>query len=84
MSICLSALYILHVTRSAVQGMGNTVLPMVSGIVEFCLRVGLAFLVGWTGYQNGIFGAEVSAWFGAAIFLAFSYLHGIRKLMKSE
>ena len=36
MSICLPVLYLLHVTRSAVQGMGDTVLPMVSGIAEFC------------------------------------------------
>ena len=40
MSVCLPALYILHVTRSAVQGMGNTVLPMVSGIAEFVMRTG--------------------------------------------
>ena len=38
MSVCLPILYILHVTRSAIQGMGNTILPMVSGIAEFIMR----------------------------------------------
>lgn len=82
MSFSLPALYLLYVFLSALQGMGRTVATMVSGIVEFVLRVSLAFLVGWSGYQNGIFGAEVSAWFGAAVFLAVSYFRGIRKLMK--
>ena len=38
MSLFLPVLYILHVTRSAIQGMGNTVLPMASGIAEFVMR----------------------------------------------
>ena len=38
MSVCLPILYILHITRSAIQGMGNTVLPLVSGIAEFVMR----------------------------------------------
>ena len=42
MSICLAILYVLHVTRSCIQGMGNTVLPMVSGIAEFVMRTGAA------------------------------------------
>ena len=82
MSFSLPALYLLYVFLSALQGMGRTVATMVSGIIEFILRVSLAFLVGWSGYQNGIFGAEGSAWFGAAVFLAGSYFRGIRKLMK--
>ena len=73
MSICLPALYILHVTRSAVQGMGNTVLPMVSGIVEFIMRTGGVLLLPvWMG-ENGIFIAEVLAWAGADVLLIPSY-----------
>ena len=59
--------------------MGRTVPAMVSGIIEFILRVGLALIVGATGFELGIFGAEVSAWFGAAIFLMVSYYRCIRK-----
>ena len=32
MSVFLPILYVLHVTRSCIQGLGNTLLPMVSGI----------------------------------------------------
>ena len=73
MSICLPILYILHVTRSAVQGMGNTVLPMVSGIAEFIMRtVGVLMLPALVGYY-GIFVAEILAWFGADLILLPSY-----------
>lgn len=78
MSISLPVLYLLYAYQSALQGMGNTVVPMVSGIIEFALRVGISTIIGITGYQNGIFGAEVSAWFGAAIFLMLCYYRSIR------
>lgn len=84
MSVSLPVLYLLYVFLSALQGLGRTVATMVSGIVEFVLRVGFAMLVGWSGFEAGIFGAEVSAWFGAAAFLSVSYLRCIRKLQKSE
>lgn len=73
MSICLPILYILHVTRSGVQGMGNTVLPMVSGIAEFIMRTGGVLLLPAVIGENGIFVAEVLAWAGADLILIPSY-----------
>lgn len=80
MAVSLPMLYLLYVYLSALQGMGNGVMPMLSGILEFCLRVGLSSLVAYTGYRNGIFAAEVSAWYGAAIFLTISYYRQIRRI----
>ena len=79
MSICLPVLYVLHVTRSAVQGLGNTVLPMVSGIAEFIMRTGGVLLLPAFLGENGIFIAEVLAWFGADLILVPSYFLTIRK-----
>lgn len=73
MSLCLPILYILHVTRSAVQGMGNTVLPMVSGIAEFIMRTGGVLLLPAFIGETGIFLAEVLAWVGADMILIPSY-----------
>ena len=73
MSVCLPVLYVLHVTRSAVQGMGNTVLPMVSGIAEFIMRTGGVLFLPPLLNENGIFIAEVLAWAGADIILIPSY-----------
>ena len=82
MSLCLPILYVLHVTRSAVQGMGNTVLPMVSGISEFFMRTGGVLLLPAFMGENGVFVAEVLAWFGADLILIPSYFYCIRKISK--
>lgn len=73
MSLALSALYLLYVYRSALQGMGNTVIPMLSGILEFIMRTGM--VLGLTAFvgSDGIFWAEISAWIGAAVLLGISY-----------
>lgn len=83
MSVCLPILYILHVTRSAVQGMGNTVLPMVSGIAEFVMRtVGVLLLPALMG-ENGIFAAEVLAWFGADLILVPSFFLMLKRISRT-
>lgn len=83
MSLFLPVLYILHVTRSAIQGMGNTVLPMVSGIAEFVMRTLTSYLLPLAVGQNGIFFAEIMAWLGADVILITSYFVTIRKLEKN-
>ena len=81
MSSCLPVLYLLYVYLSAIQGTGNTVVPMISGIVEFTMRVGMSLMIGYTGFQNGIFAAEVVAWTGAATYLYINYRRIIRKIV---
>lgn len=80
MSLCLPVLYILHVVRSAIQGMGNTVLPMVSGISEFVMRTGGVLLLPALISYRGVFWAEVLAWLGADLILVPGYFYLIRKL----
>ncbi len=82
MSVCLPVLYLLHVSRSAVQGMGNTLLPMVSGIAEFIMRTGGVLLLPALMGQTGIFWAEVLAWLGADLILIPSYFITFRKISK--
>lgn len=79
MSICLPILYILHVTRSAIQGMGNTVLPMVSGIAEFIMRALTAIFLPMLIGEKGIFFAEITAWIGADVILVTSYFLVMKK-----
>ncbi len=73
MSVCLPILYMLHIYRSALMGLGDTVIPMCSGIVEMVVRIGVAVLLPLVMGQEGIFYAEVGAWTGAAILLVISY-----------
>ena len=73
MSAFLPVLYILHVYRSSLQGMGDTVMPMVSGLAEFAMRTGAALLLpALIGYW-GVFYAEVLAWTGADVILLVGY-----------
>lgn len=83
MSAFLPVLYYLHVTRSCIQGLGNTVLPMLSGFAEFFMRTGAALLLPRLMGQEGIFYAEIAAWAGADVILFFSFAFCIRKIRRS-
>ncbi len=82
MSVCLPVLYMLHIYRSALMGLGDTVVPMISGFVEMAVRIGVALLLPIVMGQEGIFYAEVGAWTGAAILLVSAYyarMHGLSR-----
>lgn len=78
-------LYVLYVFRSTLQGLGDTVSPMLSGIAEFVMRTGCVLLLPlWLGAE-GIFYAEVLAWTGADLVLIPSCIWALRhRLTKSD
>lgn len=45
MSSMLLILYMLHIYRNALQGMGDTIIPMISGIVELSMRISVALFL---------------------------------------
>lgn len=73
-------LYILYVTRSCIQGMGNSLLPMISSIVQLVMRIGYALLLPPLIGESGVFYGEVCAWLGADLLLACSYFYCMKKL----
>ena len=79
MAIFLWVLYLLYVYRSAIQGLGNTLIPLASGIAEFVMRVSVALLLPKLIGEDGIFYAEICAWTSAAVLLFISYMIIIRK-----
>lgn len=84
MSITLSVLYMLHIYRSALMGLGDTVMPMASGIMEFLMRISVALFLPLLIGQEGIFYAESAAWAGAAVLLVLSYFVRMRKVKIKE
>lgn len=72
-------LYILYVTRSCIQGMENSLLPMISSIVQLVMRTGCALLLPALIGESGVFYGEVCAWLGADLLLAFSYFYCMKK-----
>ncbi len=68
-------LYTLYIVRSALQGIGNTIVPMISSAGQLIMRVFCAVvLTALIGYK-GIFVGEVSAWILADIILVAVYLY---------
>ena len=82
MSAALPILYVLYVYMSALQGMGNTIAPMLSAIFELVIRIGVSIAVAGIGFREGIYIAEVGAWIGGAATQALGYFLQIRKLQK--
>ena len=80
MACFLWILYFLYAYRSALQGLGDTVIPMMSGVAEFVMRVGVALLLPLAMGENGIFYAEITAWTGAAVLLAVNYYRRVKTL----
>ena len=69
MAAGLPMLYLLFIYRTTLQGLGDTVVPMVSGFVELALRIGAALLLPMVIGYWGVYMAEIAAWIGAGIFL---------------
>ncbi|MBO7472683.1 MAG: MATE family efflux transporter [Ruminococcus sp.] len=73
--ICLIGVNYLFVFRNGCQGFGKPLVPMISGVLEMALRIGvIALLIPIVGFRATAY-AEASAWIGAMILnmLAFEY-----------
>ncbi|WEG08250.1 MATE family efflux transporter [Microbacterium horticulturae] len=77
-----SALGVLFVLRGALQGIGHTLIPTVTGVIELVMRVGAAIVLGaFLGYV-GVVLSNPLAWLGAAAVLIPSYVREHRRLAK--
>lgn len=83
MSYALLMLYMLHLYKSMLQGLGLTVQSMISGIVELAARIILVFTLPRLIGSLGIFIAEVGAWIGAALYLMLMYYRLYPETIKS-
>lgn len=84
MSICLAILYVLHVTRSCIQGRVIRCCRWYPGIAEFVMRTGAALILPRLLGEDGIFYAEILAWLGADLVLVPSYFYMMRKLHRTR
>ena len=82
MSGFLPVLYILYAVRSTLQGIGDTLVPMLSGIAEFVMRTGSALLLPRVIGHSGVFWAEVLAWAGADVILFLGYYRHLKRELK--
>lgn len=72
LGICIFPLGWLFIYRFSVQGLGNTIVPMISGFLEVALRLIFGSWLGRRSFQ-GIAVSEVSAWIGAWLMIMTTY-----------
>lgn len=78
------ALALLFIFRFALQGLGQSFVPTIAGVVELLMRIAAAiFLVDWMGYLGACLAAPM-AWIGALIPLAGAFFITARKLSRGE
>lgn len=82
MAVSLPILYLLHPYRCALQGMGNTFIPMLSGGMELICRISTILILPMLIGELGIYFSEPAAWLGAELILMISYYRVIAKKEK--
>ncbi|MCL2221581.1 MAG: MATE family efflux transporter [Oscillospiraceae bacterium] len=84
MTAGLPLLYLLFLYRAALQGLGNTVIPMISGFAELTMRIiSVVLLTGVLGVW-GIHLADPIGWPIAAILLISSYYIVLKRVERKE
>jgi putative MATE family efflux protein len=71
---------ILFVLRGALQGLGHTLIPTVTGVIELFMRVGAAVVLGGIFGFIGVAASNPLAWLGAVVVLVPAYIHAHRQL----
>ena len=75
-----SALGVLFVLRGALQGLGHTLIPTVTGVIELVARVVAAIVLGALIGYLGVALSNPLAWIGAAALLVPAYVRAHRAL----
>ncbi len=76
------ALGVLFVLRGALQGLGHTLVPTVTGVIELVMRVGAAIVLGAMIGFEGVALSNPLAWLGAIVLLVPAYVRAHRSLAR--
>ena len=71
---------VLFVLRGALQGLGQTVVPTLTGVIELVCRVGAASVLGAAYGYDGVVWGNPLAWIGAVVLLVPAYVVASRRL----
>ena len=79
-SVAYWALALLFIFRFTLQGLGQSFVPTLAGVVELVMRIAAAvFLVDWIGYLGACL-AQPMAWLGGLLPLAIAFFMTAKKL----
>ncbi|NLC97210.1 MAG: MATE family efflux transporter [Erysipelotrichaceae bacterium] len=83
MMIFLNVLYSIHIVRSTLQGLGNTIVPLYASILELIVRIAFIFTLPKLLSTSGVYYTEIAAWIASLSFLSYG-LYNSFKLLKLE
>ncbi len=73
---------VLFVVRGALQGLGQALIPTITGVVELGMRIGAAVVLGAALGFGGVALSNPLAWVGAVVILVPAYVHAHRTLAR--
>jgi Na+-driven multidrug efflux pump len=81
MSLFLAILFPIHIYRNALQALGDSFWPMISGVAETVLRIAVGFVIVSFSLPQLLFYAEPAAWLFALVFSGVPYYWLRRRLL---
>ena len=79
---CYSVLGLLFIFRNTLQGLGQSVMPTIAGLLELLMRAMAAFVLASRLGFLGVCVAGPLAWVGACIPLSITFIISVRRLIK--
>ena len=77
------AAYLMYLFKYSLQGLGNTVAPMLSGILEVAVRIFVAYVLVERFGSHALFYRDGAAWILAAVFMIICFIFTLRKRERS-
>ena len=84
LNLGLPILYVLHIARCTLQGFGDTVTPMISGLAELAGRVATVFFGVSIFGTDAFFLAEIAAWIASDLVLVGKLVRSFKNLPKED
>lgn len=82
LSCPLYILYLPHILRSILQGLGDIITPVLSGLMQLIFRIGSALLIIHFWGPWGVFAAEPCAWIGSVLILSIRLIILMKRIKK--
>lgn len=83
-SAFVAVMYLLCAWRAAISGMGNALIPMVSGFMELGLKTAAIVILPSLLGLTGLYLMDAAAWLPVAAFLGISYRRVLRNRLAAE
>ena len=73
-------LYVLYIIRATLQGINNSMIPMISSFAQLTMRLLCAIILTKFIGSDGIYWGEITAWLFADLILIVSYYYNMHKI----